>query len=418
MADRSLWPSAVFVFSALVSFSACKMTADSASGNAGAPAANPTNTPLIPGSTAAVAPGQLHPFRMPSFLRTTVPFVHLAATGPQGGAGVPHTEGTYASAARAGAAATHVDNAAAVSVNKRPNYPAQSHPPTTELRRATEKQRKQFDITGGSNADTAGMPLSVPAAAPTQPRRHGEAAAISGQDSAEFPKFAVDAAACYEFAKETLRRITPNASALPAAPCGAAAAPAASPTLAPPAVIAAAPAAASSSSQTDVDMVASDVAQVRVAAANNAEQPVQAVHPPEAVAVTIPPRSVARSADAPASSSAAAPAPIPVAASQGGIAGDISASVADIEALRLRIAELEATEADSRRQHDTKNQQIAIKDAQIQMLQAWCALPLALASLPRPHPALPPALGPALPHSSTSPSWRPKWPSWSRTARR
>jgi hypothetical protein len=159
--------------------------------------------------------------------------------------------------------------------------------------------------------------------------------------------------------------LTPNATALPAAPCGAAAAPAASPTLAPSAAIAAAPAAASSSSQTDVDMVASDIAQARVAVTNNAEQLVQAVHPPEVVAVTIPPRS----ADASASSAPAAPAPTPVAASQGGVAGDISASVTDIEALRLRIAELEATEADSRRQHDTKNQQIAIKDAQIQMLQ-------------------------------------------------
>jgi hypothetical protein len=82
-------------------------------------------------------------------------------------------------------------------------------------------------------------------------------------------------------------------------------------------------------------MVTSDVAQVRVAAANNAE-PLQAMHPPEAVAVTIPPRSVAPSADAPASSAPAAPAPTSVAASQGGAAGGSTACSADcFEAQRV-----------------------------------------------------------------------------------
>ena len=326
MADRSLWPSAVFVFSALVSFSACNMGADPASGNAGATDANPTNTPLNPVSTPAVAPTQ-------SVLRRGLfnPVLTTAVgagvpTHPQGGAGVPHTGGTYASAARAGAA---------VPSDKRhrpvPTGQADPSPPGTHLDLDVAQRRTlkgTIPHAGGSGPQAVGTTAARASLLARKQAFHQAEVEAAGQPISTLEELGERMAGALRAATRLeMRDLTPNASTRPAAPCGAAAAPAAIPTLALPAAVAAAPAAASSSSQTDVDMVAADIA--RVAVTNNAEQLVQAMHPPEAVVETIPPRSMARSADAPASSAPAAPAPTSVAASQGGAAGGSTACSPD-----------------------------------------------------------------------------------------
>jgi hypothetical protein len=248
-------------------------------------------------------------------------------------------------------------------------------PPPSALPELSDAEKKRktaaAEHNGGSNAnDSVRIALAVNAIALTQAidraARAEEAATIGQPQIEEFGKLASGTAE-----EETLRRITPNASALPAASCGAAAAPAASPTLAPPAAIAA-PAAASSSSQTDVDMVASGVAQARVAAANSAE-PVHAVHPPEAVVQTIPPRSIAPSANAPASSSPAAGAPFPVAVSQGGVAGDISACSPECFEAKQAVAAFEQKVAKLQQQLREKNGHIKLLKSMVHSSSAAAA---------------------------------------------
>jgi len=341
MADRSLWPSAVFVFSALISFSACKMTADSASGNAGATDANPTNTPTsTPGAPAAAPlrrPGGL--FRC-SLLNVAPAVGAGVPTHPQGGAGVPHSGDTYASAVAAGVLKMPpVDSPPGPVVKRSTEVHRGGAPPLSALPELSDadKKYKQFDLTGGSRPQAVGLDPADAFVVATYNDVWSQALdqeEASGQPITSLEEFEQRAASMIEaVTTETLRRVDSNAAAQFAAPCGA---PATGPTLAPPAAIAAAPGPAASTQQEDVDMAAPDVAQARAVAANNAEQLVQAMHPPDAIVQTIPPRSVPLSADAPASSAPAAPAPTSVAASQGGAAGGITACSADcFEAQRV-----------------------------------------------------------------------------------
>ena len=333
MADRSLWPSAVFVFSALISFSAGNMTADSASGNAGATDAKATNTPA---STAGAPPAA--PLRRPGglfrcSLLNVAPAVGAGVpTHPQGGAGVQHTGDTYASAAGAGAAAIHVDKRPrpVPTVQAVPSPPGGVPPPSDA---GKKKKTAAAEHNGGSRPQAVGLDPADAFVVATYNDVWSQAldqADASGQPFTSIEEFEQRAASIIEaVTTETLRRIDSNAAAQSAAPCGAAAVPVTSSTLAPPAAIAAAPGPAASAQQEDVDMAAPDVAQACAVAANNAEQPLQAMHPADAVVQTIPPRSVPLSANAPASSAPAAPAPTSVAASQGGAAGGSTACSAD-----------------------------------------------------------------------------------------